>query len=350
MSLTDLIRQSNDPEKSAALIEALHFAASNAMAMVESGTELFKQPRQDKILLGDWLKEFEGLANILANFHQANFTLKISSELEAADPIAPEPSYLHRILMLLLDNALKYTQGATITLTAVLKSSTEILLTLCDNGPGFQKENPELLFEPYHRGEGKGATDGKGLGLWSARHILSAMGGSIIAKENDPHGACFLMTLPLEAPTDPLGSEADASEQTRQPAPPENARKTKTEILIVDDNKTNLLIMTEILKAMDFCPIAAQSGTEALQLLEDTSPDAGIFDIQMEDMSGWQLMRQIEQNASSKSKALPAIAVSADDAPETIAPFKAWLRRPIQPEELYEIIVHCLAESKSVHL
>lgn len=352
VSLTDLIRKSEDQEKTAALIEALHFTASNAMTIVEGGAELFKQPKQDTILLSCWLREFEGLASLLANSHGARFKLKISPALEAVTPMAPAPGYLHRTLMLLLDNALKYTHQAQIELTATLKSDSEILLTLCDNGPGFREENPELLFEPYHRGKEQDASDGKGLGLWSARHILSVMGGTIKAQENEPHGACFLITLPLE--------EARPSEWQKTPPtgpsinqPPfaqakQEEEEAKAKILIVDDNKTNLLILAEILKALGLAPITAQSGSEALDLLERDLPDLAIFDIRMEGMSGWELIEQLQQ--TEKCAALPVIAISADGPPEVITPFKAWITRPIEADRLYELVTTCLAESTASQL
>ncbi len=345
VSLTDLIRKSEDQQKTAALIEALHFAASNAMTMVEGGTELYKQPKQETILLSCWLKEFEGLASLLANSHGARFQLAISSDLEDSAPLAPAPGYLHRTLMLLLDNALKYAQQATITLTAALKSDTEILLTVCDDGPGFQEQIPELLFEPYHRGEGQSASDGKGLGLWSARHILSVMGGTITAQENTPHGACFLITLPLEQARLPEPEKSKPSRPSikRALAEKQGEDKERAKILIVDDNKTNLLILAEILKALGFSPITAQSGSEALELLKHIQPDLAIFDIRMDGMSGWDLIKQLKQEKNHT--ALPVVAISADDAPQTIAPFKAWLRRPIEADTLYELLTSCLAGS-----
>ncbi len=351
VSLTDLIRKSEDQEKIAALIEALHFAASNAMTIVEGGAELYKQPKQEMILLSCWLKEFEGLASLLANSHGARFQLEISPDLEDGALMAPAPSYLHRTLMLLLDNALKYAQQATITLTAALKSDTEILLTLCDDGPGFREENPELLFEPYHRGEGQGASDGKGLGLWSARHILSVMGGTITAQENTPNGACFLITLPLEEAHLPEQEKTQSVSSPIRHAPlghtgQQGEDKERAKILIVDDNKTNLLILAEILKALGFCPITAQSGNEALEILESTQPDLAIFDIRMDGMSGWDLIKHMQQKKDLAG--LPVIAISADDAPERIVPFKAWLRRPIEADILYELLKSCLAESMTV--
>ena len=347
VSLTDLIRKSKDAEKTAALIEALHFAASNAMTMVEGGTEINRQPQQDSILLSCWLKEFESLANILASSQGSRFALELDTALEREAPMAPSPGYLHRTLMLLLDNTLKYATGATISLKASLKTfptaRPQLELILSDDGPGFRNQDPELLFEPYHRGEEQGDSEGKGLGLWSARHILSVMGGTITAQEIAPHGARFTIRLPIEETTGQTA--ASTNDGTPCPALPEREEPSpeKAEILIVDDNKTNLLILTEILKSLGFSPIAAQSGKQALELLKSSRPALAIFDIRMEDMSGWDLLEHVKSNQTFES--LPVIAVSADDAPTEIAPFRAWLKRPIQPDSLYTLLTNHLSRT-----
>ncbi len=342
VSLTDLIRASSDPDKTAALINALHFAASNAMAMVEGGSEIHKPSQQDEISLTRWLSEFEGLAGVLANAHDTRFSLSVDPALEASNPPTPAPVYLHRTLMLLLDNALKYAPGAEITLNASLEQRSPersmLLISLCDTGPGFGSDTPDLLFEPYHRGAGHDAVDGKGLGLWSARHILSGLGGSITATENQPHGARFDIRLPIENRHETQALPAGSTAQPEQERPPHD----EATILIVDDNRTNLLILGELLKALGYLPVAAQTGAEALALLAETPPDLAIFDIHMEDMSGWELLERLK--AIPGLAALPVLAISADEPPKDIAPFRDWIRRPIQPKELYALIEGALAE------
>ncbi|WP_162916311.1 hybrid sensor histidine kinase/response regulator [Cohaesibacter haloalkalitolerans] len=342
MSLTDLIRASSDPDKTAALIDALHFAASNAMAMVEGGSEIHKPSQQDEISLVRWLSEFEGLAGVLANAHGTRFSLSVDPALEATNPPAPAPVYLHRTLMLLLDNALKYAPGAEITLnTAMERHGSEpsmLLLSLCDTGPGFGSDTPDLLFEPYHRGAGHDAVDGKGLGLWSARHILSGLGGNITATANHPHGARFDIRLPIESRNEKKGLPTGSIGQPEE----EHPHHDGATILIVDDNRTNLLILGELLKALGYLPVAAQTGAEALALLAETPLDLAIFDIHMEDMSGWDLLDRVK--AIPGFAALPVFAISADEPPKDIAPFRDWIRRPIQPKELYTLIEGALAE------
>ena len=85
-----------------------------------------------------------------------------------------------------------------------------------------------------------------------------------------------------------------------------------------------------------------------MDLLERDLPDLAIFDIRMEGMSGWELIERLQQ--TEKCAALPVIAISADDPPEVITPFKAWITRPIEADRLYELVTTCLAASTASQL
>ena len=166
------------------------------------------------------------------------------------------------------------------------------------------------------------------------------------------HGTGKHATRSLLSHNTALGTSPPSEPEKSKPSRPsikhaltekQGNEKERAKILIVDDNKTNLLILAEILKALGFSPITAQSGSEALELLKHIQPDLAIFDIRMDGMSGWDLIKHIQQKKNHA--ALPVIAISADDAPQTIAPFKAWLRRPIEADTLYELLTSCLADS-----
>ncbi|WP_316863035.1 hybrid sensor histidine kinase/response regulator [uncultured Cohaesibacter sp.] len=333
VSLTDLIQKTSDPDKSASLIAALHFAADSALAMVAGDVATNKTETSASILLTNWLAEFKGLAEILTHAQKTAFSLRIDKSLQNSKLIAPDPVYLHRILMLLLDNALKYAPGSDITLSASQNGQEDICLELADTGPGFQSQDPSLLFEPYNRGENI-KQQGQGLGLWSVRNILAAMGGSITAHENKPNGAVFQIRLPAQSASQNLIGGEDKKDISD--GLPDKAGQSQLHILAVDDNDTNRFILSEVLQAMDHSITAVRSGEEALTLLEEITPDLAIIDIRMEEMDGWQLAKQIKKKDSLSS--MPLIAMSADDAPNAIDPFCCWMKRPVDPGTLYEII------------
>jgi two-component system sensor histidine kinase KdpD len=105
-----------------------------------------------------------------------------------------------RVLVNLLDNAVKYTQeDSTIQLRARASGDT-MYFFVEDNGPGFPNGDPEALFEAFARGQKESAITGVGLGLALCRSIIAAHGGTIRAENLKPHGARFEIRLPLGSP------------------------------------------------------------------------------------------------------------------------------------------------------
>jgi two-component system sensor histidine kinase KdpD len=104
-----------------------------------------------------------------------------------------DPLLVEQVLVNLLDNALRYTsKGSPLKLSAEIKEDF-LVVELTDQGPGVPPGDEERIFEKFVRGAGGGI----GLGLAICRAIVNAHGGRIWA-ENQPGGALFGFTLPIE--------------------------------------------------------------------------------------------------------------------------------------------------------
>ncbi|MCT4657048.1 MAG: hybrid sensor histidine kinase/response regulator [Cohaesibacter sp.] len=329
ISLSNLIKSSPDPDQVGHLVDAIHLAADNALAIMDGGVRRPALPCGQGILLHECLDDFRTLALGLAHSSKASFSLTIDEDIAQLPPIVLDQAQLHRVLILLLDNALHYGEGADIFLTCGLDhESQQLELCLCDTGPGFGEDSAEHLFMPYQRGSNHQDKSGDGLGLWSARNIISVMGGTLTAKANLPHGACFRILLPLV----PVFSD-QTCEELPFAGPQDLAdRLAALTILVVDDNKTNHLIMGEMLKAMNIRVLHALSGKQALHSLETNKPDLIFIDIRMPEMGGWDLAREID--LSSEIRAIPMIAISSDAAPAHMPLFAAWQQRPVRAADL----------------
>ncbi|WP_373975502.1 sensor histidine kinase KdpD [Chitinibacter sp. SCUT-21] len=107
---------------------------------------------------------------------------------------------IERVLVNLLENAAKYTPSAsTIELSASVEDQS-VLIRVSDNGAGLPAGAAERLFDKFTRGSSETSTPGVGLGLAICRAIVAAHGGTIAAKNLNPHGAEFSFTLPLGNP------------------------------------------------------------------------------------------------------------------------------------------------------
>ena len=108
-----------------------------------------------------------------------------------------------QVIVNLIDNAFKYAgENASVTVTdGRCGGMAEVLVT--DDGPGVADSEKERVFEKFFCGQAPVADDRRrlGLGLYLCRAIIQAHGGMIEVRDNQPHGAVFRFTLPLEEVT-----------------------------------------------------------------------------------------------------------------------------------------------------
>lgn len=104
-----------------------------------------------------------------------------------------------QVLINLINNAIKYTpQGSHISIAAK-KQGRSASVSVTDDGPGIPAGERERIFEMFYTGEKRSPDSrrGVGMGLALCRSIVQAHGGEITLRDNEPHGAAFVFTLPL---------------------------------------------------------------------------------------------------------------------------------------------------------
>ncbi len=115
-------------------------------------------------------------------------------------PVDGNPDELHRMVLNLLDNAVRHTPaGSTIEL-CLRAEGPNAVLEVADNGPGVPAELREQIFERFVRGDGPADTavgGGSGLGLAIVRAVASSHGGGVEVGESEQGGALFRVRLPL---------------------------------------------------------------------------------------------------------------------------------------------------------
>jgi signal transduction histidine kinase len=126
-------------------------------------------------------------------------------EIENGQPLAIEgnPDELHRMVLNLLDNAVRHTPaGARIELRA-RREDGRAVLEVADDGPGIPQRMREQVFDRFVRGEGPADTaigGGSGLGLAIVRAVATSHGGTVEAGESEAGGALFRIRLPMANP------------------------------------------------------------------------------------------------------------------------------------------------------
>ena len=124
--------------------------------------------------------------------------LRIDSEQPL--PVDGNPDELHRMVLNLLDNAVRHTPaGSTIELRLRARAD-EAVVEVADDGPGVPPELREQIFERFVRGEGPADTavgGGSGLGLAIVSAVAASHGGGAEVTESGSGGALFRIRLPL---------------------------------------------------------------------------------------------------------------------------------------------------------
>jgi two-component system, OmpR family, sensor histidine kinase KdpD len=111
-----------------------------------------------------------------------------------------DASLFERVLINLLDNALKYTPPDAKILIGAKAVGPSMYCFVEDNGPGLPAGDPEQFFKPFVRGKKESAISGVGLGLALCRSIIGAHGGTIRAEPAKPAGTRFEIRVPLGSP------------------------------------------------------------------------------------------------------------------------------------------------------
>ena len=105
-------------------------------------------------------------------------------------------------MLQLAQNAVKHTApGDEIGVGSRTDGAQGLVLWVRDQGPGVRDEDKELVFERFGRSAVPDRDEGFGLGLSIVRAILAAHGGTVHVEDEQPHGARFVLTLPLDRPT-----------------------------------------------------------------------------------------------------------------------------------------------------
>jgi len=134
----------------------------------------------------------DAVASCLLGRSEAHVRLDIPEQL----PVHVDPAYLRTAIANLIRNALSYSPSDDPVTVTVRRQADTPTIVVRDHGPGIFPEELEAIFEPFARGRvGRSARSGNGLGLFIARRVIEAHGGSIEIEPSD-RGASFAVRLP----------------------------------------------------------------------------------------------------------------------------------------------------------
>ncbi|MBL0712138.1 MAG: AAA family ATPase, partial [Desulfosarcina sp.] len=209
--------------------------------------------------------------------------------LELTDDLPPyllgDAGKLRQVVINLMGNAVKFTETGEVWLRARTQAMEEnpdrvmLQLEVEDSGPGIPPDNLDRIFETFVRLDQALHTQrGTGLGLAISKTLVDMMGGKISVKSEPGEGSMFTINIPF------LLAEAWAATPSETPAAEViglTSGQPDWRILVVDDNRENLLLLRDLLSRVGFNIQEAKDGEEAIAKFQEWHPHFIWMDMRM---------------------------------------------------------------------
>jgi len=243
--------------------------------------------------------------------------------------VQADPTRLAQIVGNLVDNAAKYTPaGGQIRVTTRVADGMGELEVL-DDGKGIDAELLPRVWDVFVQGKVLSrAKGGLGIGLAVVKSLVEQQGGSVAADSAGPQcGSRFTVRLPL-APETAIAAPAVPDDTE------EGAALRGTRVLVVEDNGDLRDMMCALLQSRGSIVLGAADGRSALALAAQQRPELAFVDIDLPDMSGYEVAKALKAQGGIRLVAVTGYG-QADDVQRALAAgFARHLKKPVRLEEL----------------
>ncbi|MGA1823379.1 MAG: ATP-binding protein [bacterium] len=271
-----------------------------------------------------------------------------------------DPGRLRRILLNLIENAIKFTETGMVSLEVKRHESQpeednfiELIFSVTDTGIGIESDKIEKIFDVFMQADSSSTRrhPGMGLGLAISKRLVELMNGKIWIKSTKNQGSTFFFTAKFKVTTS-FNRESDRQHyqasydgiKTIMGQTEHIHNKQRKKILLAEDYKNNQLLIKSYLKKTLYDLDIAENGEIAVRKFKSNNYDLVLMDIEMPIMDGitaTKIIREWEQKEGSK--AIPIIVLTAyatqeDEQKSLHAGADKHLTKPIKKEKLLETI------------
>ena len=311
---------------------------------------------------------------LISKAKEKGLALNVESDKNLPAKLYGDEVRIRQIIVNILNNAIKYTQKGSVTLTVemsdmklsdmpdhsndsksenITDKNTIITFRIADTGIGIKKENISHLFDSFSRfdEEKNKYIEGTGLGLAITKQLVDLMNGEIVVTSEYGKGSVFTVSIPQKIVSDlKIG---DISEKYNEPSNKKKKKSTFTapdaNVLVVDDVKMNINVFKALLKRTEINVDSAMSGSEALDMIKEKKYDIIFLDHMMPDMDGietYQNMKMLEDNPNKDTTVVMLTANAIMGAKEEYLGigFSDYLSKPVQAPKLEAMILKYLPE------
>lgn len=300
----------------------------------------------------------------LMSFKAHEIGLELICRVKSKTPIhlMGDPVRLRQILINLIGNAVKFTHKGEIEVECGLsdaspeerdgekdavgpwKETVKLLFSVRDTGIGIPKAKQAAVFESFTQADSSTTREygGTGLGLTICKRLVEMMGGKIWMEGQEGKGSTFSFTARFGVDKAPRDKKKRAAFDL-----------TGIPILVVDDNATNRLILSETFLSWDARVTVAQSGKNCMEAIETAEKEGRpfqliILDGKMPEMDGLETARKIGDRFGDLKQTV--MLLTSDDSSKKISEareigIQTYLIKPVKRDELKEAIHMALGET-----
>lgn len=353
IGMTGLLMQTELTPEQREFVETIRISGDTLLTVINDILD-FSKIESGKMELEEQPFELKGCIEDAFDLLAAKALEKKIDLLYLVDPQVPpfivgDVTRLRQILVNLVNNALKFTEKGEICVSVARATennhSLELKFTVKDTGIGIPADRIDTLFKPFSQVDSSTTRKygGTGLGLAICARLAQLMGGRIWVESTEGQGSTFFFTIKTSVAT-------AVPRIYLKGKIPELSNKR---VLMVDDNPTNLHILTLQCQQWGMLPRTTTSGSEALSWIKRGDPfDIAILDMQMPEMDGLELGTEIRKLRSKDS--LPMIMLTSLGQQEEIMKvvrelFFAYVSKPIKQSQLFDIILNVFSATKQAY-
>lgn len=251
--------------------------------------------------LPDFISEIENISGLMTGQKGLRFSLERLTDFPPTIDI--DATRLRQILWNLVGNAVKFTKQGAINLTVgcdIIDNIAHLQFEIEDSGIGIPSKELENIFTMYYQvkeGDDNLHAVGTGIGLAVSRKLARMMGGDILVESEIGEGTIFTLSIPA-----PISKNLPNTNivVTKQPS---------LNILLVEDIELNIMVATNLLESLKHKVTAARCGREALDIFAKGHFDLLLLDIQLPDMTGFDVAEKLRKTYQSLP---PMVALTAN--------------------------------------
>ena len=297
----------------------------------------------------DLTEAVESTLDMLAERAQAKGTeLVMAMSPEMPRLLRGDPGRLRQVLVNLIGNAIKFTEGGEVVVRITLQTSSDHRVALrfevSDTGVGIPPAAQAKLFQAFTQADNSTSRryGGTGLGLAISKQLVLMMDGQIGMESEPGKGSTFWFMAQFEKSAGgqaPIAGQRDGWSSLR--------------VLVVDDNAPSRQILRHQIFAWKLQKGSAASGHEALRVLRAAAAeghpyDLALLDIEMPEMDGLTLAHAIKSEpaiASTRLIAMTPLGHAPTDQKMQAAGIDASLGKPIKQSHLFDCLVSVIGKT-----